>query len=168
MTLDHGERDRASGSSSAAACCVIEARHLISLDSHFLFCKWKCGLWSLQSHSSLNFLIRNWRWSGNTWAQRKGQKALSRLTSAWVAFTAEGGLQVCFVNNAVRTLPRPPCDLSFVSVFNFRSPFFSPPCSTTRTTCTAWDSACIAKLLSELKGSLLISGILSLEDFPLA
>ena len=39
MTLDHGERDRASGTSSAAARCVTEAGHLISLDSHFLFCK---------------------------------------------------------------------------------------------------------------------------------
>ena len=105
MTLDHGERDRASGTSSAAARCVTEAGHLISLDSHFLFCKWWCGLWSLQSHSSLNFLIRNRHWSGNTWAQRKGQKALSRLTSACEAFAAEGGLQVCLVDDAVGPSP---------------------------------------------------------------
>ena len=51
----------------------------------------------------------------------EGQKALSRPTPTP---TAEGGLQGRFVSDAVGTAPRPPCDLSFVSIFSCLISFF--------------------------------------------
>ena len=188
MTLDHGERDWASGTSSAAACCVTEAGHLTSLDPRFLFCKWWCGLWSLQSHSSLKFLIlRNWRGSGNTWAQRKGRKRfhvqhlhpLQRVAS-------KAALSVMQLEPPPAHHVISPLSPSFPALFPFSFNFFPflsdwiiylfltflthfslPHCPMTWATCTAWDSAHIAKPPGWLKGLLLISSVLSLADFPL-